>query len=269
MLHSIQEMNGYTIQASDGEIGTVDQFLFDDQQWTIRYLVVDTGGWLSGRRVLISPISVKAANWNEQVIGLSLTKQQVEQSPGIYQDLPVSRHKEAELAQYYGYQPYWGGVGYWGAGLYPGPLLYASPAVPNPATAPAVPAGTTTRQDADTQERADPHLRSTREVSGYTIQARDGEIGQVDDFLVDDETWVLRYLVIDTGGWWSGKKVLIAPDWIRAISWERSGVQVDLLRERIKQAPEFDPYKPVSRDYEQRLYEYYEQPTYWNARAAT
>lgn len=268
MLHSIQEMHGYTIQARDGEIGTADQFLFDDQQWTIRYLVVDTGGWLSGRRVLISPISIQASNWNEQVIGLTLTKQQVEQSPGIYMDLPVSRQKEAELAQYYGYEPYWGGAGYWGSGLYPGPLLYAYPTVPARPVAPTVPEEATTKQEVDTREQGDPHLRSTREVRGYTIQARDGEIGTVDDFLVDDETWVLRYMVIDTGGWWSGKKVLVAPEWIRTISWERSDVEVNLLRERIKHAPEFDPYTPVSRDYEKQLYEYYEQPTYWNATAA-
>lgn len=109
----------------------------------------------------------------------------------------------------------------------------------------------------------DPHLRSTREVIGYTIRARDGEIGAVDDFLVDDPTWVVRYLVIDAGGWWSGKKVLVAPDWVNASSWERSDVRIDLPRETIKNAPPFDPYTGVSRDYEARLHEYYRQPAYW------
>ncbi len=263
MLHSINEMKGYSIQARDGEIGTVDQFLFDDQQWTIRYMVVDTGGWLSGRRVLISPISIRTASWDKQLIDVDLTKQQVEHSPGIHTDEPVSRQKEAELAQYYGYAPYWGGPGVWGAGLYPAPLLYAYPLRSAPLVPPAVPARPTAQQQAGTQERGDPNLRSTREVSGYTIQARDGELGQVDDFLVDTETWVLRYMVIATGGWWLGKKVLVAPEWISTISWERSNVVVDLTRETIKGAPEFDPYTPVNRDYEAQLHEYYGRPAYW------
>ncbi|MDP9310826.1 MAG: PRC-barrel domain-containing protein [Chloroflexota bacterium] len=263
MLHSIHEMKGYTICARDGEIGTVDRFLFDDQHWTIRYMIVDTGGWLSGRRVLISPISIRTSSWDKQLIDVGLTKQQVEHSPGIHTDEPVSRQKEAELAQYYGYAPYWGGAGVWGAGLYPAPLLYAYPTRPAAMAPPAVPARPTAEQEFGTQERGDPHLRSTEEVIGYTIQARDGDIGQVDDFLVDDETWTLRYMVVDAGSWWSGKKVLVAPEWIGTISWERSSVVVDLTREMIKGAPVFDPYTPVSRNYEAQLYEYYGRPAYW------
>lgn len=265
MLHSIREMNGYTLQASDGEIGKVDEFLFDDQQWTIRYMVVDTGGWLSGRRVLISPISIRTANWDHQMIDVGLTKYQVEHSPGIHTEQPVSRKKEAELAQYYGYAPYWGGAGIWGAGMYPTPLLYAYPMRPVAAVPPVVSARPVEQRQISRQEQGDPHLRSTREVIGYAIQARDGEIGTVDDFLVDDETWMLRYLVIDAGSWWSGKKVLVAPEWISTISWERSDVRVNLSRETIKGAPEFDPYTPVSHDYEARLDDYYGRPAVWQA----
>ena len=263
MLHSIHEMKGYTLQTRDGAIGTVNQFLFDDQHWTIRYMIVDTGGWLSGRRVLISPISIRTSSWDKRLIDVDLTKQHVEHSPGTHTDEPVSRQKEAELAEYYGYAPYWGGAGVWGPGLYPAPLLYAYPMRSAPLMSPAAPTRPIGQQQTETRERGDPHLRSTEEVIGYTIQARDGDIGQVADFLVDNETWTLRYMVVDAGGWWSGKQVLVAPEWIGTISWERSCVAVDLTRETIKGAPEFDPYTPVSRDYEAQLHAYYGQPAYW------
>jgi uncharacterized protein YrrD len=255
-------MHGYTIQATDGEIGTVAQFLFDDIHWAVRYLVVDTGGWLSGRRVLISPIAIRAARWNDQVIDVDLTRQQVEQSPGIETDQPVSRQKESEYAQYYGYAPYWGGAGVWGMGMYPG---YLHPAIaPVPAAAPVAPATATEQPATPARESGDPHLRGTREVIGYAIQAGDGEIGQVDDFIVDDETWELRYMVVDTGNWLSGKKVLVAPRWISKVTWSEARVYVDLPRDMIKDAPEFDPYTPISRDYEARLYDHYQRPRYWN-----
>lgn len=265
MLRRVDHLHNVRLGANDGELGSVDDLLFDDQRWIVRYLVVDTGGWLSGRRVLISPISITAVRWDDQRIDVALTQRQVEQSPDISTDLPVSRQKEQEYFNYYGYPPYWGGAGAWGAGWYPGALAYPGAVVPYTPVPPTSPA----TGQFPTQDEGDPHLRSTREVDGYTIQARDGDLGHVADFLIDDESWALRYLVVDTRTWWPGKQVLITPRWISEVSWAEQRVRVDLPRAVIKRAPEYDPAVPLSRDYEARLHAYYKQPAYWAAELST
>jgi len=259
MLRSTNDLRGYTLRATDGEIGTVDDFLFDDEQWTIRYMVANTGGWLTGRLVLISPIVLGDADWEAKALAVALTRSQVEQSPDIATDQPVSRQREAELAQYYGYLPYWGGAGLWGSGMAPYALggLFVPPIPPL--------AGTTATERAlasTPTEQGDQHLRSAHEVTGYHIHARDGEIGHVDDFIVDDATWAIRYMVVDTRNWWPGKHVLVAPEWIGDVHWSTSTVDVDLLRETIKQGPEYDP-KILNREYETVLYRHYGRPAYW------
>jgi uncharacterized protein YrrD len=279
MLRSIHEMQGYTIQATDGEIGKVVEFLFDDEHWVVRYMVVDTGGWLSGRRVLISPIAIQAARWDQQTIDVDLARQQVEQNPGIETDKPVSRQREIEYAGYYGYAPYWGSVGVWGAGMYPAAMYPVTapmaPVAATPVTAPpatpsdGTPGGVQTTGVTATpvtapsttpaRQEGDPHLRSTREVIGYAIQASDDEIGHVDDFMVDDETWELRYIVVDTSNWLAGKKVLVTPRQISQVSWAESRVYVALSRDTIEGAPPFDPYTPTDRKDEVRLQQYYQQ----------
>lgn len=255
MLRSVNSLRGYMIQATDGEIGHVDQFYFDDQEWTVRYLVVDTGGWLTGRRVLISPIALGDTDWQGQRLHVKLTRQQVENSPDIDTDRPVSRQQEVGYFQYYGWPYYWGGPGLWGGAMYPGYLAYA----------PAVDAAVEEEQRR-VEEEGDPHLRSTNEVMGYKIQARDDEIGGVSDFILDDETWAIRYLVVDTGGWWPGKKVLVPPPWIEQVSWTDQKVYVELDRDTIRNGPEWDPSAPITREYEQRLHGYYSRPPYWEKR---
>jgi uncharacterized protein YrrD len=261
MLRSIDDLHGMTIHATDGDIGTVDQFLFDDEAWTVRYLVVDTGGWLTGRLVLISPIAIGGIDWEGQKLDVALTREQVERSPDIATDEPVSRQKEREYFRYYGYPLYWGGAGLWGAGMYPGVLGY-------PTTVPYVPPATAAAAQETIppaeEEHGDPHLRSTQEVAGYSIQATDDEIGHVEDFIIDDETWAIRYMVVDTRNWWPGKKVLVAPQWITEVSWAESKVYVDLPRETIKNGPEYDPSTLINREYEARLYDYYGRPAYWD-----
>ena len=189
MLRSVSGMHGFTIHATDGDMGSVDEFLFDDEQWTIRYLVVNTGGWLTGRLVLVSPMAFRAVAWDRETFDVALTRQQVEQSPSLATDQPVSRQQEEEYSRYYGYPYYWDGLGLWGAGMYPR-MAYLS-AVDSTYGATAT----------EAQPTSDPHLRSAREVIGYEIQARDGDLGHVEDFIVDDESWVLRYMVVDTRNW--------------------------------------------------------------------
>lgn len=252
MLRSVKELKNYTLQAKDDEIGLVVDLYFDDDQWTVRYLVVDTGKWLPGRRVLINRLVLGQPDWESHAFPVDLTKNQVKNSPDIDLAKPVSRQAELDLAQHYQWPLYWsipGGVMYY-TGLPPADEMGA--------TNPAQQAAVSTDKVVD-----DPNLRSFWEVLGYYIQAHDGEIGHVEDFIVDDEVWIIRYLVIDTKNWWPGKKVLVAPQWTEEFDWQKAKVHVNLNRETIKNSPEFDSRMPINREYEVRLYDYYGRPKYW------
>ena len=244
-----KDLRGLKVQATDGEIGTVDQFYFDDESWAIRYFVVDTGS----RQVLISPIAVVQRDWEAKRLDLALTKKQVENSPDIDTQQPVSRQHEAAYLGYYGYPYYWGGPYMWGAEFYPAALGSVIPvAVPPEAIA-----------EKAQKESADSHLRSNQAVTGYAIEATDGEIGHVEGFVVDDRAWAIRYIEVATRNWWPGKKVLVSPEWIERVSWTDSEVITRLTREAIKAAPEYIESEPITREYENRLYFHYGVPPYW------
>jgi hypothetical protein len=251
MLIISKNIEGLTIHATDGEIGTVENFYFDDETWAVRYFTVDTGGWLGGRKVLISPFSVLQADWEARRLDVALTKQQVENSPGIDTHQPVSRQHEAEYLGYYGYPYYWSGPYLWGPMLYPAGL--------------GTPAAAYAEVLADTIQRQSPdsHLHSSAAVPGYSIAATDGEIGHVDGFVVDDQAWAIRYIEVATRNWWPGKKVLVSPAWIERVSWEESSVFVALSREAIQSGPEYDESSPIAREYENRLHCHYGRPPYW------
>jgi PRC-barrel domain len=247
MLLHAKTLEGYKLDSFDGEIGEVNEFYFDDQHWTIRYLVADTGGWLSGKTVLISPYALVSAHKKENTIEVNLTKQQITDCPSPDSDKPVSRQFEMEYNGYYGWPSYWGGPSTWGAYHIPvrDPDLF----------------GTTSE---DEEQAGDPHLRSTDEVQGYHIQATDGEIGHVVDFIIDDQTWAIRYLVVDTSNWWLGKKVLISPEWIERVSWVDNKVFVKLTCDAIKASPEYNEESSISRDYESGLFRHYGADGYWS-----
>jgi hypothetical protein len=251
MLTNATHLKGLTIRATDGKLGTVEQFYFDDETWAIRYLIVEAGGWLGGRRVLISPFSIIRTDWPARQLDVALTKQQVENSPDIDTHQPVSRQHEAAYLGYYGYPFYWGGPNLWGPAFYPAGL-------DRPASASAE-----ARADGVRQESTDSHLRSSEAVTGYNIEAADGEIGHVDGFVVDDEAWAIRYIEVATKNWWPGKKVLVSPAWIERVSWPESKVYVGLSREAIKNGPEYVESMPITREYENRLYFHYGRPPYW------
>jgi hypothetical protein len=238
------------VHARDGDIGKVREFLFDDLIWTVRYLVVDTGNWLIDQLVLVSPKSLNQPNWDSQTLPVNLSKEQVENSPPISEDEPVSRQKESELHSYYGWPPYWRMI----------PGMTGPTAVP---TVPPVVQEGLEKEGSEEGESDDSHLRSTREVIGYHIQATDGDIGHVSDFILDDEIWQIRYLVVDTGNWLPGRRVLISPAWIDDVSWREKSVVVNLSQESIKHSPEYNPAEPVNREYEVRLYDFYGRPKYW------
>lgn len=243
-LRSFKDLEGYRILATNGDIGKVCDFFFDDEFWALRYLVVDTGRWLPSRKVLLLPSVLEKPNRSERRFAVVLTREQVKNSPGVDTDKPVSRQHEIELHVYYGWPFYWTASGTWPAPMMPVPLVEPPPH--------------------ETGEAGNPHLRSVREIIGYGVEARDSQVGQVEDFIADDETWTIRYLVVDTRDWLGGRKVLVSPEWITGpIRWADRTVKLIMTGENIKNSPEFDPGAPVSREYESKLYDFYGHPKYW------
>jgi len=168
-----------------------------------------------------------------------LTKKQIENSPPLNSDTPVSRQYEEAYYGYYGWSKYWSGPNMWGAYHY---IDINTSQLPKVKWGPKKP---------------DAHLRSTHDVKGHSIKAKDGEIGHVDDFIIDDKTWEIQYMVINTTIWWPGKKVLVSPHWIESISWDKSEVLVDVLLEVIKRAPEYTDEMLLTDGYETEIYNHY------------
>lgn len=262
MLRSMKDLMQYEIGAVDGHVGHVGDLYFDDDAWVIRYLVVETGSWLSGRQVLISPISIHHPDWANRVLPVSITRAQVEGSPDIDTHLPVSRQHEMRYLDYYGYRDYWSDGGLWGAGLFPYAMAPGFESIgPDPAQLEQA------DRQYETVERAahrgdDPHLRSGKAVVGYHVHARDGDIGHVDGLLIDEETWAIRYLVVNTSNWWLGHKVLVAPEWVTEIDWNQERVVVDLSRKSIEEAPPYDPTATFDRQREAQLYDHHGKSRY-------
>lgn len=266
VLRSMNDLENYALRATDGNIGHVKDFYFDDEAWVIRYFIVDTGGWLSSRKVLISPIAIDRPDWAKKVLSVSITKEQVRNSPDIDTDQPVSRQHEMRYLGYYGYPSYWGGAGLWGDGIYPGAMGagYGGLVVPPYSASPEV-REAKARDEAARHQDDDLHLRSCKAVMDYHIKASDGEIGHVQGLLVDEETWAIRYLIVNTSNWWLGHQVLIAPQWVKSVSWTEATVSVDLTRQAVKEAPTYDSTAQLDRTQEMDIHEHYGRPGYWAA----
>lgn len=264
MLRNAKSIEGLELHAREGAIGIVKDVYFDDERWHLRYFIVQTGSWLTGRMVLISPAAIHSPLWDRQVLTTELTREQVRNSPQIDMARPVSRQQELELNRYYVWPYYWTaptlGTGYIAS---ISPFAAPSAAAMRSLSSPPPGAGERERADssyvADLKESAkdDPHLRSAHAVRGYHIEAADGSIGHVEDFLVEETSWAVRYLLVDTRNWWPGKKVLVPLSSITAIEWNGSTVRVDLTRDAIKTGPEFDPRRAVAGDYTDRLEAHY------------
>ena len=263
MLRDISDLENYAIGATDGPVGHVKDCYFDDETWVVRYLVVDTGSWLKSRQVLITPISIHHANWADRLLPVNLTQAQVKNSPDIDTNKPVSRQHETDYLDSYGYPGYWGGEGIWGAGIYPYAMLpdYVGYGM-NPAEAERA-KNARERAERIKHRNDDPHLRSCKGVVGYHLHAADGEIGHVDGFLLDEDTWAIRYLVVNTSNWWLGHQVLIAPQWITGMNWAEETVSVGLSRESIKNSPPFESAAELNRQREMELYGHYGREDYW------
>jgi uncharacterized protein YrrD len=251
VLRRLNILSGSAIHATDGTIGHVKDFYFDDQAWVVRYLVVNPGSWLADRKVLISPYGVTRPLGDNHIINVSMNREQVKKSPNIDTHKPVSRQRELDYLDYYGYPTYWDGAGIWGAD--------AVPILP-----PLTLSGYAERRERreTSVESGDEHLRSTGEVSGYHLKASDESIGHVEDFLFDEETWGIRYLIINTRDWWpGGKKVLVSTRWINSIEWTERRIVTSLTSEVVKSSAE--ELTTFDREFEQRLHTAHGKTGYW------
>jgi uncharacterized protein YrrD len=235
MLSKAKMLTGYTLRGLDDLFGKVKDFYFDDRAWAIRYLVADTDKWAVGRQILIPPNALIAVNRDDEYISIDLTRKQIEDSPPLRTDKPVSRQFEEAYYGFFGWPIYWG---------------FEEERAKD-------------EERARRRNRGDRDLRSANAVRGYHIHASDGQVGHVDDFIIDDETWAIRYLIVDTKDWLPGKKVLISPRWIERISWKQKQVFIAHSRDAIQQAPEYRDQLPVTRDYEAALYDHYNSTGYW------
>ena len=249
MMLKLSTIQKHSVAATDGSIGTVSDVLFDDSSWTIRWLVVDTGKWLSGRKVLLPPTVLGHAEPSDKAFPVRLTRAEIEASPTLEEHLPVSRQFETSTYNYYGWSPYWGS-GYHLGGY---DLMGISPMMEND------PEVQRRIEDLDRLRRTrdEPHLRSAAQVTGYHIHATDGQIGHLSDIVLEDEDWSIRYLVVDTSNWWGGQEVLISPRSVSGIRWTERLIYLDVDRQKVKDSPPWDPDKPLDREHETRMAGHY------------
>ena len=258
MLRTMTDLDGYAIRATDGDIGHVKDVYFYDRQWVARYLIVEAGTWLASRKVLISPFAIGRPDWTAKVLPVSITKEQVKGSPDIDTDKPVSRQHEMQYLWYYGYPDYRGGMGPWGNELTPSMLLTAaSSGRPPPGKDEVQLSRGSEHLQAGQDPEGDPHLRSCKVVMKCHIDASDGALGHVENLLIDEETWAIRYLIVNTSNWWLGHQVLIAPRWIKEVRWSDHTVAINATRQSLKDAPSYDAAISLSGDQEKGLYQHH------------
>lgn len=249
MMRSADHIIGYRLNATDGDFGTCQDLFFDDQMWTIRHLVANTGLFKMGQMVLISPMMIDKPDWESRNIYLNVSQKTLEDCPAPTENEPVSREHEKRIYDHFRYPYYWSGPSLWG--------IYDQPVIPEVY-------GEDLKKEAQKAEQEKEnrnHLRSFKEVKGYDIKAKDGLIGHVQDFILDDVSWALRYVIVDTRNWLpGGKKVMLSLSWARSVNWAERTFEIDLTRDEIKEGPEFDPETPVNVEYETALYDYYGRP---------
>lgn len=246
-LYNIGLLEGFEIEASDGSIGKCNDFLLDDSAWVVRYIVVNTRNWLFGRKVLISPNSVNEIDVVAGLVGVDLRREQVKNSPPLDSNSPVSRQYEIFFNRYYNWSDYWGGSEILVQDAHPRTLESEEELL-----------------EIEESGKENSNLRSTSEVSGYRIHAHDDEIGHVEDFLIAEDSWRIRYLVIDTSNWMPGsKRVVIHPNWVESVDWAESSLKIKMNREQIESCPKYDSKIPVQRDFEKSIFDHFKFPYYW------
>lgn len=245
MLQPLENFRGLTLHARDGELGRIEDFRFD-HQWTVRYLVVRTGTWF-GRHVLISPISTAQADWVDGRLDVRLTRGQIRNSPEVPPGTPISRETERAYARYYGYPAYWAGPHLWAWAPTPGELDSTPPEDYTPLE----------RDDIAVGDRS---LRSVQALRGQHVNARDGDVGHVEDGIIDDQTWHIAYLLIDTSHWFAGQRMLVPTALVRDVAWTK-WIAIEATRDQIQSAPRYDTAQPLDRTVSDALSRHYGLPT--------
>ncbi|MBV8793346.1 MAG: PRC-barrel domain containing protein [Hyphomicrobiales bacterium] len=262
MLFAVSGLMGCAVHASDGAVGAVKDFLFDDRTWKIRWMTVDARDWLPGQRVFIHPSAIVPLTLPPKpklpmmspgealTLTLNLTRSQIEAGPHARVDDSVTRDMEALLYDHYGWDPYWGSS-------YFGPSL-----LPN---AEAEIVGDAARRAAEAEnpplDGAD-HLHSAADFNGYYVHAEDGDIGHVENLLADDANWDIRYLVIATRNWWPGKVVQLSPYAVKDIDWFAEHVNMNVTRDQVRSAPAWDPLAMAEEVSEDDLHRHFGWPGY-------
>lgn len=254
MLRSIKNLTGYPIEGIDDSIGKVQDCLFDDNEWTLRYVVADTGSWLPGKQVLLSSIHFEKPEYGSENnrFRVALGVRRIEEAPSLDTNAPVSRQFEEEFARYYGQRVYWEGAAAMGASTGP---VYDPPKLDD--------ADNRAQNFEDVRHKKkievihESRLRSASEVIGYAIRCSDDEFGQVEDLILDDETWRIRFLVVGTRSWLPGRKFLIDVNWVDSFDWADQKATVGLARKQIESSPKYEPHRLVNKDYLDNLYDYY------------
>ncbi|TDE18097.1 PRC-barrel domain-containing protein [Dyadobacter psychrotolerans] len=247
MKRSLNSLIGYTMRTTDGDIGEVKEFYFDDQTWTIRYLIVETGSWFFGRKVLISPEALTGIDSENSAFDVNITKEQVKTSPDIDTDMPVYRQQEEQLFKHYPWSNYWfgSGIGYGTSGMMAPMTVSVQQAIDND------------QIENGTERKGDSHLRSTAKTIDFKIHAEDGQTGTFEDLIIEDASWQIKFLVVDMDDWKSDKKVLITPAEISQIKHSTENVIVKLTVDELKNSPDYDPTEPVNEVTEKNLRDYY------------
>ncbi len=247
MLISYSRIKLSSLDGSDGNIGTISDMIVDGDQWAVRYIQVNIGKWLPGRIVPLQPDSIVERDWAIPLAKTNVSADAIENSPEVRSPRPVSRAMEVELAKHFDWQPYWsGGFGHELGGV--------------PPLSPSLVIDKKKQQEIESTQV---NLRSANEVIGYKVHEADGEMGSVYDLIVDDLAWLVRYIVVDTGNWLPGKKVMLAASWIEQISWTEKAMHLDLTKDQVRGMPQYDPEQAVNRQHEEQLYDYYGRPVYW------
>jgi hypothetical protein len=213
---------GSTLTATDGRVGRVRDVLFDDRTWSVEYLVVHTGRWLSGHTVLLVPSALATIDAQRHAVRARLTRDEVDAAPPMDAHPSVSRMHEARLSEYL---------------AFPWPAYWAGPDQRGEVPAPAIAwARRLARVLPRRPARVEGHIRSLRAITGYAIEATDGRTGRVVDLLAGDDPWTIDALAVDVRRWWPGPRVRVAISHVTGIDWVGRSVHVDLTRAKLFEA---------------------------------
>jgi hypothetical protein len=246
MLIDAGELMDYVLHEEDGELGRCKDFLFDVRDWTVRYVVAETGTWLTGRKVLLPPGKIKDPDFSDRRLPVTLTKEQIKGSPPLHEHEPVSRQYEIMWSDYYGISEYWLEEDKIGMTENPTAVLVAEQESASPG-----------------EKQEETHIFSIAELTGATIVASDGDIGHLADFLLDLKAWKVRYAIVDTRNWLPAKQVCVSVTCVEWVDPSRKRVGIGLSKEKIRNSPEYNPVEHMTEAYQVVLHDYYGWPKYW------